>query len=42
MMNLRLILLALVAAIMAGCTGADIHDDTYNTRKILLNDTRDR
>lgn len=41
MASLRLILLALVLVVMAGCTGADVHDQTYNTKKILIHDTRE-
>lgn len=28
------------AAALAGCTGADRNDPTYNTKRILINDTR--
>ncbi|MBI5395565.1 MAG: hypothetical protein HZA91_09745 [Verrucomicrobia bacterium] len=43
-MTLRLrgfFLLAVIAtATLAGCTGADRTDPTYNTKQILINDSR--
>jgi hypothetical protein len=41
MISWRLLLLIAVAAVMLGCTTADIHDPTYNTKQILLNDRRE-
>jgi len=30
----------MVVATLAGCTGADRNDPTYNTKQILINDRR--
>ncbi len=35
-----MLLAILAAAMLAGCTGADRNDPTYNTKKILINDPR--
>lgn len=40
-LRLRWLLLAgVAAATLAGCTGADRNDPTYNTKQILIKDTR--
>ena len=35
-----LLLAGVAAATLAGCTGADRNDPTYNTKQILIKDTR--
>lgn len=35
-----LLLAGIAAAALTGCAGADRNDPTYNTKQILINDTR--
>ena len=37
---LRWMLMTIVSAVLAGCGTVDKNDPTYNTKKILIRDTR--